>query len=338
VAQPLLRKIGAKRGSDHGESGKGASPPPTGPVTEHTDPPGCPGCEELLALERNARAAAEDASRAKDEFFLNLSHELRGPLSAIKNWVYLLRSGKLNEEDTAGALETLERNADAEARLITDMLDVSRIIAGQLRIELHPVDLAALVAESAATVRPAANGFDIRVDTEYETTDRILTADADRLRQVIENLLLNAIKFTPAGGRIVVRVGYDANSATIAVHDNGQGISSDLLPHVFERFRQGTFSSTHPGGLGLGLAIVEHIVDLHGGSVVAMSEGKALGATFTVTLPMDVLHHGDIPGTATPPARLLAPPRPGTLRVCGTHAGREGVAAPSAFGMSRRGA
>jgi signal transduction histidine kinase len=256
-----------------------------GSVSDHDHLPGCPGCEELIERERSARVAADEASRARDDFFLTLSHELRGPLNAIKSWVYLLRSGKLNPENTARALDTLERNVAAEARLITDMLDVSRIIAGQLCITRQPLVLATLVAESADTLRPMADGVGIQIETDCETTERLITADADRLRQVIENLVINAIKFTPPGGRVGVRVGYDASSATIAVHDNGRGITSDLLPHVFERFRQGP-PSTKFRGLGLGLAIVHHIVDLHGGTVAATSEGEGLGATFTVTLPL----------------------------------------------------
>ncbi len=257
-------------------------------MPEHNHPPGCPGCEELLRLEAGAREAAEAASKAKDDFFLTLSHELRGPLNAIKSWVYLLRSGRLSAADMARGLETVDRNTDAEARLITDMLDVSRIIAGQLCIERRPVDLATLVTESADTVRPSADGIGIHVDIQCEPTERVITADADRMRQVVENLLINAIKFTPAGGRIDVRVGYDDDSARIAVRDTGQGISSELLPHVFERFRQGAPNSRHRRGLGLGLAIVQHIVELHGGSVAATSEGEGLGATFTVNIPFGI--------------------------------------------------
>jgi signal transduction histidine kinase len=254
-------------------------------VSDHDHLPGCLACEELVEKERSARAKAEEASRARDDFFLTLSHELRGPLNAIKSWVYLLRSGKLSPENTARALDTLERNAAAEARLITDMLDVSRIIAGQLCITRQPIILATLVAESAETLRPMADGLGVQIDTDCEPTERVIAADADRLRQVIENLVINAIKFTPAGGRIGVRVDFDASSALIAVRDNGRGISADLLPHVFERFRQGC-PSRQVHGLGLGLAIVHHIVALHGGPVGAKCDGEGLGATFTVTLPM----------------------------------------------------
>lgn len=256
---------------------------------------GCQRCEELVALERKAYAAAQQAIRARDDFFLTLSHELRGPLSAIMGWVYLLRSGKLAPTETARALEIVERNADAEARLITDMLDVSRIISGQLRLIRAPVDLATFVTQSADSLRPRADRAGIAVDIDCEATDRVITADADRLRQVIENLLINAIKFSSAGGRITARVSYDAASAMIAVSDDGEGIAPDLLPHVFERFRQGP-SASNLEGLGLGLSIVQHLVELHGGSVTATSKGEGLGATFCVTLPLSVM--GDVDGGA----------------------------------------
>ncbi len=260
-------------------------------VPDHNHALECPACEESLARERSACAAAEEATRARDDFFLTLSHELRGPLNAIMSWVYLLQSGKLDAPAVVKALETVARNASTEARLITDMLDVSRIIAGQLRIAREPVDLATIIGESTDTVRPTADRRGVHLETEYNRTDGVITADPQRLRQVVENLLLNAIKFTPIGGRIAVRLGYDANAATIAVRDNGQGISSALLPHVFERFTQGTLNAPG-GGLGLGLAIVRHIVALHGGNVVAHSDGVGLGATFTVTLPMDEARPG----------------------------------------------
>ena len=254
-------------------------------MADHNHPAGCVACDELIARENGARIAAEDANRAKDEFFLTLSHELRGPLNAILSWVYLLRSGKLDEATTARALETIERNAKAEGRLISDMLDVSRMIGGKIRLALRPVDLATLIAETVETVRPEIDKGDIHVEIDSsQPVDRI-TADPDRLRQVMENLLLNAIKFTPNGGRITVRLRADSQYATIAVCDTGQGIHSDFLPHVFERFRQSDTTATRLGGLGLGLAIVEHLVELHGGAIRATSKGEGEGATFTVTLP-----------------------------------------------------
>jgi len=254
-------------------------------VVDHNHPAGCVACDELLARENAARIAAEAANRAKDDFFLTLSHELRGPLNAIVSWVYLLRSGKLDEATAARALETIERNAKAEGRLISDMLDVSRMIGAKIRLALRAVDLATLIAETVETVRPEIDksGIHVEIDSS-QPVDRI-TADPDRLRQVMENLLLNAIKFTPKGGRITVRLRADSQYATIAVCDTGQGIHSDFLPHVFERFRQSDTTATRLGGLGLGLAIVEHLVELHGGAIRATSKGEGEGATFTVTLP-----------------------------------------------------
>lgn len=254
----------------------------------HNHPPGCAACEELTARESIARLAAEAANHAKDDFFLTLSHELRGPLNAILSWVYLLRSGKLDEATAARALETIERNAKSEGRLIGDMLDVSRMIGAKIRLDLRPVNLATLVAETVETVRPAIDEGDIRVEIDSPHPIESITADPDRLRQVMENLLLNAVKFTPKGGQITVRLGHDAQHATIAVCDTGQGIRSDFLPHVFERFRQSETTTTRLGGLGLGLAIVEHLVELHGGAISATSKGEGEGATFTVTLPANL--------------------------------------------------
>lgn len=251
----------------------------------HITPRNCPGCDELLERERSARVTAEEASQARDDFFLNLSHELRGPLNAIKSWVYLLRSGELHGSDAARALDTIERNVNAEARLVTDLLDVSRIMAGQLRLEPLPLDLALLVAESAAAVRPAAEHREIALMASCDGAERVVAADPDRLRQVVDNLLTNAINYTPTGGKVSVHVAGSGELATITVSDTGRGITSSLLPHVFERFRQGDLTPDHPHGLGLGLSIVQHIVALHGGSVAATSAGEGRGATFTVTLP-----------------------------------------------------
>lgn len=259
-------------------------------MTRHDDAAGCSACEKLLARESAARTAAESANRAKDEFFLTLSHELRGPLSAILSWVSLLREGKLDEATAARALETVERSAKAEARLVEDMLDVSRMMGGKIRLALRPINLATLVAETIETVRPATDNKAIHVEMDVrQVVDRI-SADPDRLRQVLENLLLNAIKFTPDGGRIVVRLDGNAQCATIAVCDTGRGIRADLLPHVFKQFWQGDPAATRRGGLGLGLGIVERLLELHGGTIEATSDGEGKGATFTVTLPR---HLGD---------------------------------------------
>lgn len=246
----------------------------------------CAACEELLARENAARVAAETGNRAMEQFFLTLSHELRGPLDAILGWVYLLRSGKLDDATAIRALETIERSAHAEARLVGDMLEVSRMIGHKIRLAMAHVHLGALVAETVETLRPAIDTREIHVAIEAaEPLTSCIIGDPDRLRQVMENLLLNAIKFTPKGGRIAVRLGCAGERATIAVCDTGQGIPAHLLPHVFDRFRQGDARATRLGGLGLGLAIVEHLVDLHGGSIEAASDGEGRGATFTVTLP-----------------------------------------------------
>lgn len=254
-------------------------------MTDHNHPSGCAACEEMLQRERAANLAAEEALRDRDDFFLTLSHELRGPLNAIQGWVYLLRSGKLDDATAARALETIDRSVNAEARLVGDMLDVSRVISGKFRLAVRPVDLATLVSESVETVRPVIDRGEIQVEIDAPRPIDRITADPDRLRQVMENLLLNAIKFTPKGGRITVRLRGDADNATIAVSDTGQGMRSDFVPHVFERFRQSDATATRIGGLGLGLAIVAHLVELHGGTIDAASAGEGLGATFTVRLP-----------------------------------------------------
>lgn len=239
----------------------------------------------MLARETATQIAFEAAIRAKDDFFLTLSHELRGPLNAILGWVYLLRSGKLDHATFTRALDTIDRSANAEARLVGDMLDVSRIMGGKIRLAMRPVDVADIVEESVEAVRPAIDKGDIRVEIETSRPIGRITADPDRIRQVMENLLVNAVKFTPKGGRITVRLDSSDVDATIAVCDTGQGIRADVLPHVFERFRQSDATATRLGGLGLGLAIVEHLVALHGGRVTAASQGEGAGATFTVTLP-----------------------------------------------------
>ena len=242
---------------------------------------------ELLVRERTARAEVEAANRSKDDFFLTISHELRGPLNAIISWVYLLRSGKLDDATAVRALATIERNAKAEGLLITDMLEVSRIIGGKIRLDVRPVELTTVIQEAADSVRPAADARDIHVAVHSATPMGIVTGDPGRLQQIMENLFSNAIKFTPRGGHITTDVDYDTEYATIAVRDDGQGIRSDFLPHVFERFGQANGTATRLGGLGLGLAIVRHLVELHGGRVNAASAGDGQGSTFTVMLPIN---------------------------------------------------
>ncbi len=240
----------------------------------------------LLGREGAARAEVKAANDSKDDLFQTISHELRNPLDAILSWVYLLRSGKLNETAAVHALETIERNAKSEARLITDMLELSRIKGGKVHLDVQAIELATLIAEAAESVRPAADARDIHVEVGFSPPAGIVTGDPGRLHQVMANLLSNAIKFTPRGGRVAIKVVYDVRHATIRVRDTGRGIQSDFLPHVFERFRQANGTSPRLGGLGLGLAIVRHLVELHGGTVEAASEGDGRGSTFSVVLPI----------------------------------------------------
>ncbi|HXU03621.1 MAG TPA: response regulator [Polyangia bacterium] len=242
---------------------------------------------ELAVKEREAREAAEAANRAKDEFLATLSHELRTPLNAMVGWTHMLRSRTLSAEKEQKALETIERNARAQAELIEDILDVSRIIAGKLRIEIHPVDLQSIIDVAVDAVRPAAEAKGITLERRTGALPERFPGDAVRLQQAIWNLLSNGIKFTPAGGRVELDVRSDGRQVVVEVHDSGCGIAPDFKPFVFDRFRQLDSSSrrTH-GGLGIGLAIVRHIVELHGGSVACESAGTDQGATFTLRLPI----------------------------------------------------
>ena len=243
--------------------------------------------ERLLQRERVARAAAEDANRAKDEFLATVSHELRTPLTAILGWSSVLRSGKGREAVTTRALEVIEQSARAQAQLIEDILDVSRIITGKLKLNVQRVDPCPLVEAAVASVRLAAEAKAIRLDVHCNKDVGLIAGDADRLQQVVWNLLSNAVKFTPTGGTVEVRLERQVNTVQLTVHDTGIGIAPDFLPHVFERFRQADSTSTrHYEGLGLGLAIVRHIVEMHGGTVTAASDGLGEGAAFTVHLPV----------------------------------------------------
>jgi signal transduction histidine kinase/DNA-binding response OmpR family regulator len=250
---------------------------------------------KLLVREQAARAEAEAANRTKDEFLATLSHELRTPLTAVLGWSHLLRSGKLPEETAASALETIERNARAQSQLIDDLLDVSRIITGKLSLDAHPVSLAPIIEAAINSVRPSAEAKNIRLEMELDQSPGMVAGDGNRLQQVVWNLFSNAIKFTPVGGQVQVRLKRVNSHVEIRVSDTGQGISADFLPHVFDRFRQadGTTTRTH-GGLGLGLAIVRHLVELHGGTVHADSPGSGKGAAFTVNLPL--IDSGTKPG------------------------------------------
>jgi PAS domain S-box-containing protein len=243
--------------------------------------------EQLLASERAAREEAERANRIKDDFLATLSHELRTPLNAIVGWSQVLRTPSATKDDLADGLESIERNARVQAQLIDDLLDVARITSGKLRLEVQPVDPAAVVDAALQAVAPAARAKGIALHSALDPHAGSVAADASRLQQVVWNLVNNAVKFTPQGGRIDVRLTRAEGRVEITVADNGQGVHPDLLPHLFERFRQGDARTTRtPGGLGLGLAIVKQLVEMHGGTVTASSEGEGRGASFTVTLPV----------------------------------------------------
>ncbi|WP_199332494.1 PAS domain S-box protein [Anabaena catenula] len=246
--------------------------------------------EKLLEREQAARAEAEAVNRIKDEFLATLSHELRTPLNAMLGWTQLLRSRKFDENTTARALETIDRNSRALAQLIEDVLDVSRIIRGKLRLNLRPVELVPLLEAAIDTVRPAADAKEISLNFQSDSAVGIVMGDANRLQQIVWNLLSNAVKFTPKRGRVEVQLERINSRVQIRVSDTGSGIDPDFLPHVFERFRQADSSTTRShGGLGLGLAIVRHLVELHGGTVSVISQGIQQGATFIVNLPMKVV-------------------------------------------------
>ena len=236
--------------------------------------------------ERGARQDAEVASRLKDEFLMTLSHELRTPLNAVVGWVKMLRNGTLPVESRERALETIERNANSQTRLVEELLDVSRAISGKLQLEARPVDPAEPALAAAETLRPAMLARRVQFETDVDTTVGAIMADPDRLQQIVWNLLSNAIKFTPAGGVVRLDVRRAGPNVEIAVHDNGGGITPEFLPFVFDRFRQADAGPRREqGGLGLGLAIVRHLVELHGGTVTAESGGAGKGSTFRVRLP-----------------------------------------------------
>jgi PAS domain S-box-containing protein len=244
---------------------------------------------ERKRLEENLRRRADDlaaANRAKEDFLATLSHELRTPLNAMLGWTRLLRMGKLDASGMTRALETIERNAHMQEQLIADILDVSRIVTGKLRLTLRPIELEPVIDASMDALRPAADAKGVRLSCTVSPSGTVM-GDPDRLQQVIWNLLANAIKFTPAGGSVTVTVARAGTNAMISVADTGDGIGPTLLPLIFDRFTQGDGSVTRAhGGLGLGLSIVRHIVELHGGEVSATSEGPGRGAVFTVLLPI----------------------------------------------------
>jgi PAS domain S-box-containing protein len=252
--------------------------------------------EQLLAAAQAAQKEAEQANRLKDEFLATASHELRTPLTAVVGWSRMLRTGKLDAENSARAVESIERNATLQTKLIDDLLDVSRIITGKLTLDRRPLEIAHVVSDAVNTVRPAADAKNIAIETSFDAEAEPVLGDANRLQQVLWNLLSNAVKFTPKNGRIEVALQRVNSEVQVSVGDSGEGISSEFLPYVFDRFSQGDGKSTRSHtGLGLGLAIVRQLVELHGGTVKAHSDGPGRGATFKLRLP--VLSINLVPGS-----------------------------------------
>ena len=280
--------------------------------------------EELLEREQRARLELEEASRIKDEFLATVSHELRTPLTAMLGWSHLLRTGKLDEKNAAHAIETIERNARSQAQLIEDLLDVSRIITGKLHLDARPVEPAGIIEGALEAVRPAAEAKGVKLSKQIDATIRSVFGDPARLQQIVWNLLSNAIKFTSEGGSVEIRLERVASHFQIVVHDTGEGISHDFLPYVFDRFRQADARTTRRhGGLGLGLAIVRHLVEMHGGTVQAESPGEGFGSTFAVKLPLIAVYQktsmqeGDAPHPADghKPVALECPERLDGLKI-----------------------
>jgi signal transduction histidine kinase len=250
--------------------------------------------QELADDAQEARRQAEAANLAKDEFLAALSHELRTPLNAILGWTHLLRGADLTDALAGRALEIIERNAKLQSQLIADLLETSRIASGRLRLEVERLDLAPLVETGIESLRPAATAKGLRIDCRIEPGVRSLIADPTRVQQIIWNVLSNAIKFTPQGGRIDITLQQVGATAELSIRDSGEGIEAAFLPHVFDRFRQGHVSAAHgpTGGVGLGLAIVRQLMELHGGCVKAESSGIGAGSAFTLTFPTPFLASG----------------------------------------------
>ncbi|HBB86366.1 MAG TPA: hypothetical protein DC047_01975 [Blastocatellia bacterium] len=240
----------------------------------------------LLERESKARAAAEESNRLKDEFLATVSHELRTPLTAILGWSRMLEGG-LETEMAARAIETIKRNAKAQAQIIDDILDVSRIITGNLYLELHPIELAPVLESAINVVRPTAEAKSIQIESNFEREPAVVSGDANRLQQVFWNLLSNAVKFTPPGGKVTLSLRQLESEVQLEITDTGQGIDPGFLPFVFDRFRQADSTSTRQhGGLGLGLAIARQLIEIHGGNISAASDGDGKGATFRLRLPL----------------------------------------------------
>ena len=236
--------------------------------------------------EQEARSQAESANKAKDEFLAMVSHELRTPLNAMLGWVGILRGNKGDEGVYQRAIDAIERSAKTQNRLVNDLLDISRVASGNLWIERQPVVLSSVVEPAVDEAFPAAKDKSITLDVELQEAVKWVQGDPNRLHQVVNNLLQNAIKFTPEGGRVNVRLEYLDGQARLTVSDTGKGIRPEFLPYVFDRYRQAAGGNDRRAGLGLGLAISRHIVELHGGSITAQSEGEGTGSTFTVLLPV----------------------------------------------------
>jgi signal transduction histidine kinase/ActR/RegA family two-component response regulator len=277
----------------------------------------------LFELAQRERLRAEDASRTKDEFLAMVSHELRTPLNAMLGWTQMLRTGDLDPARRKKALETIERNALAQTQLIEDLLDVTRIITGKLGLTIGQVDLVRVIEAAVETVRPAAVAKGVHVQTDLEQLSGPLAGDVDRLQQVVWNLLSNAVKFTPAGGHVHVQLRMKGPSAEIVVNDTGSGIPPEFLPHIFERFRQADGGTTRSyGGLGLGLTIVKHLVELHGGTIDARSDGRGRGSSFVLRIPIAPARSRPLPpirplaqGPSRPPVAQAACPQIAGLRV-----------------------
>jgi signal transduction histidine kinase len=242
--------------------------------------------EAVLAREQQARTDAETASRLKDEFLMTLSHELRTPLNAILGWSRMLAGGALTAEQQTRAIETIERNARTQTRLVEDLLDVSRAISGKLALQIDDIDVGAVVRAAAETLRPAIAARGLAFETSVDTRLPRMVADRERLQQVVWNLLSNAIKFTPPGGSIRLDVERAGDGIEIRIQDTGKGIAPEFLPHIFERFRQADAGTRREAtGLGLGLSIARYLVELHGGTLTGESAGEGHGTTFRISLP-----------------------------------------------------
>jgi signal transduction histidine kinase/ActR/RegA family two-component response regulator len=289
IAKPITRLVASARAMQQGrfeQSAGGGGPMEVRQLAEAFSSM-TRSIGELVQREHTARLEAEAASRFKDEFLATLSHELRTPLTAILGWASIVTRGHANDARAAHAMKAIERSARTQARLVEELLDVSRLVSGQMRLSLSAVSLNTVVDEALEGVRPAAEAKKLELVKRSATPPRTIRADAGRLQQIVWNLLSNAVRFTPPGGRIEISVVEVDGQAEIRVTDTGIGIQADFVPHVFERFRQADSSTTRShGGLGLGLAIVRHLVELHGGTVRAESEGEGRGATFVVQLPI----------------------------------------------------